>query len=648
MPTQAEKIINLLSIVRKNRTEYANKPFDTTMCGLNLIWDKQNKLDSHIAIVQMCEATAHRGPDEQQIHTLTLHKGRLFLGHNRLKIRDLGTESRQPYSKKGIEKYLLYNGELYGEEATLPPSDTCFLYHHLEEDLRQYSLAEVKNTLAKLNGMFAFVWIDLHAHTLLAARDAWHIKPLYYFENEQYLIISSEIKGILASGLVSKSINESQITPYLLNRFAESPQTFFKGIYQITSPIKWDLHTAQKVDCHTADRQDYTQIAQIEKQALIQSTEQALLKAISQQLAAKVPVGLFLSGGVDSTLLLALLQTLGHQHFPAFTLGNATQDRKKGTQDTHFAQQAAQQYGADLQVLTLEESCLEGIAEWATQLDQPIADPAAYLTYLLSQEASKSVKVVFSGAGADERFAGYHRHGAFQQYLKNKAFWGFTKQSLSPLLGLLPENGNAKYQEIIRQSKKFFDKMAANPQATFVNFTQMAWEKGLKEIYPSLAPTTTKSNTEELLRFALHYDQQHFLAQDVLALTDHAAMQHGLEVRVPYLDATLDTVLEQASATQIFGKDKKWLLKALLNQKGGQAYTQRRKEGFGFPFGHWLRKPVHHPIMAALLQKEHLVYAYLDFEFVRTKIQAHQNGKIDFSTEIWALWILKTWLTKHS
>ncbi len=618
------------------------------MCGLNLLWDKKGILNTTAAIVSMCQATAHRGPDEQQIQTLRLQKGQIFLGHNRLKIRDLSSESRQPYSKQNSKKYLLYNGELYGESIDLAQSDTCLLYNYLDKHLQHYTASEVQTTLSSLNGMFAFVWIDLHQHTLFAARDAWHIKPLYYFENEQYLILSSEIKGILASGLVQKEINESQITPYLLNRFAESPQTFFKGIYQITAPSKWDLNSAQKTSLPITSPQHSTHTQTINPQQLIIATEEALSKAIRQQLSAKVPVGLFLSGGVDSTLLLALLQEMGYAHFPAFTLSNAPQDSAFGTQDRHFARQAAKQYGADLQVLTVEESCLEAVGEWIKQLDQPIADPAAYLTYLLSHEARKTVKVVFSGAGADELFAGYHRHGAFQHYLKNKTAWLLAKNTLRPLLNLIPESGKVQHNEILRQIKKFFDNLAVNPQDTFVNFTQLVWKFGLKE-KPLFSTQSAKINTtEDLLRFALHYDQQHFLAQDVLALTDHASMQHGLEVRVPYLDAAVSEVLAHVSATQIFGKDKKWLLKALLNKKGGQPYTQRRKEGFGFPFGHWLRKPAYHHITAALLQKEQLVYTYLDFEYAKTKIHAHQEGKIDFSTEIWALWILNTWLAHHS
>ncbi len=616
------------------------------MCGLNLIWDKQTRLTTPSALLRMCQATAHRGPDAQQTCMHTLPQGQLFLGHNHLKIRDLSSNARQPYTLEGTQKYLLYNGELYGEAAAASSSDTGYLYQHLAKQLWYYNSSEVQATLATLNGMFAFVWIDLQQNTLFVARDAWGIKPLYYFENEQYLLISSEIKGVLASGLLKKAINESQITPYLLNRFAESPQTFFKGIYQITASLKWDLRTHQRTSLPVSQPYCYNQPQALSSSALIKATEQALSQALSQALAAKVPIGLFLSGGVDSTLLLAFLQALGHTHFPAFTLAIAPQDRTKGTQDTLFAQRAAQQYGADLHILTVEENCLKNIEDWAVQLDQPIADPAAYLTYLLSQEASKSVKVALSGAGADELFAGYHRHGAFQYYLKNKTALHFAKNTLSPLLNLIAENGSTKYNELLRQGKKFFDNLAANPQDTFIHFTQLSWKKGLKLLQ---ADTQAGQYTQidDLLRFALHYDQRHFLAQDVLALTDHAAMQHGLEVRVPYLDAALSTLLKRVSATQIFGKDKKWLLKALLNQKRGQPYTQRRKEGFGFPFGHWLRKPAYHYITAALLQKEHLVYTYLDFEFARTKIEAHQKGKIDFSTEIWALWILNVWLKHH-
>lgn len=608
------------------------------MCGLNLIWDKKNLLQSESEIQQMNQATASRGPDESQTLILSNSFGNFFLGHNRLKIRDLSLLSAQPYRQENVKKTLLYNGELYSAQSDFNQADTIELFNILNQNLVNYSLDEIQKTTSQLNGMYAWAWLDVQQNKLLIVRDFWKIKPLYYFENEQYLIISSEIKGILASGLVSKKLNQTQIIHYLKFRFAQSPQTFFEGIYQIDSPIIWDLESAKKEEIPVQKPSLYQNTHQFTPQVLIQKTEKALKQSLNQQLVAEVPVGLFLSGGIDSTLLLTLLQEREIKNFPVFTLGDAAW---QGTKDSYFAKKAAEQYGAEYQETTLSAHCLQDIPRFFTTLDQPIADPAAFLTELLSHEAKKSVKVVLSGAGADELFAGYHRHGAFQKYLRYKPLFDLFP---SFLLNYFPNQFEGG--EKLRQIKKFFSQLSKNPQETFINFTKLQWSLGLKNL-PIEPLKVAYSEDSDFLRFALHYDQQHYLAQDVLAITDHSSMKHGLEVRVPYLDAEVWKVLEGAKASQVFGNSKKWILKEILKQKGGEIYVNRRKEGFGFPFGQWLRVSENQYFALDLLDKSSIIFQYLEYDFAEIHIKAHLLGKIDFSSEIWALWCLKTWLEFH-
>ncbi len=604
------------------------------MCGLNLIWDKNNSLDSPKEILKMNLATSSRGPDDSQVVLLKNTKSQFYLGHNRLKIRDLSPVSRQPCLSKDQQFALLYNGELYSQQGDFAQKDTIKLFKHLHQNLQIYTHPEIQKTCTTLNGMYAWAWLDLQHNTLLIARDNWKIKPLYYFENEQFLLISSEIKGILASGLVSKKLNESQISHYLTFRFAASPQTFFEGIYQVDTPILWDLEKGIRQEIPIEPKKIYQNTQKVSAQDLIIQTEKALTQSLHQQLAAEVPVGLFLSGGVDSTLLLALLREQGKKNFPVFTLGDVA---KQGTQDSHFAQKAAQQYGGKYQEISLSSDCLRDIPPFFSTLDQPIADPAAYLTHLLSQEAKKSVKVVLSGAGADELFAGYHRHEAFQKYLKYQSIFHLVPPSFIDLFSSLQK------AEKQRQIKKFFSQIGKTPQATFVNFTKLQWSLGLENM-------PLKSNDlkeKDLLAFALFYDQRHYLAQDVLAITDQSSMQHGLEIRVPYLDAEICAVLKKTNALQIFGKSKKWILKEILNQKGGEIYTSRRKEGFGFPFGKWLREPQNQHLALRLLDNSNSVFKYLSHNFAEINIKAHLAGKLDFSSEIWALWCLQVWLDFH-
>ena len=621
------------------------------MCGINVIVDKTGNVPP-ATIARMTGCTVHRGPDHSANLQVKSNGNTFFFGHNRLRVIDLSQNADQPIWSPNGRFLLLYNGEIYN-------------YRELKQELREYDFKTESDTevvlalliklgapgLQKLNGMFALVLFDKENGTLLAARDRFGIKPLYYAETSHALIISSEISPIIKTGLVEKNLNEAQLHHYLRYKFAKKPNTFFSGIYELeegslllSGPNGVKTDTYLSAITTSAETDFATDTAEI-----ILKTESLLIESVQRQLAADVPVGLFLSGGTDSTLLLAILAELGHKNFPTFSVNARPEEHSFGTEDNLFAPMAASLFQADHTSLEITENLLNLLPGIITGLDQPIADSAALLTYFMSGEAKKSVTVALSGAGADELFAGYNRHWAFYKYLQHRS--KFT--ALMPLLRtgtkMLPTGIHHPLRKQFQLIKKMAPGISASAKHTFLNFT--ALQPQLAQLLIAQPQTNAvldeNLNHDELLQWALHHDTHQYLISDILALTDKMSMRHSLEIRVPYLDNELADYLRHIPAGQLFKGRNKWPLKQLLTNRGGQAFANRKKEGLGLPLGAWLRKPTNTWLLKPLTNKSGFIFKYLDFDKTQKLLQAHQKSRSDFSLEIWALVVLAWWLDKE-
>ncbi|MDX2305365.1 MAG: asparagine synthase (glutamine-hydrolyzing) [Microscillaceae bacterium] len=619
------------------------------MCGINLILDKHQKLWDHAPILAMNEAIRHRGPDATDYLIIHTAERQILLGHNRLKILDLSDQANQPFVSNCGNFILLYNGEIYNYEELrqkLPKkytfktnSDTEVLIYWLIEHLDGKKI--ISEALAQLHGMYAFVLLDRQKDRLFIARDPHMIKPLYFAEQENYLIISSEIKGILASGLIPKQLNTVQVQNYLCFKYALKPETFFQGVYEFGKAVFYDLqkNIFQTIPAYTQppDFQAYNY-------ALL-PIEATLQTSLRYQIQANVPVGLFLSGGVDSTLLLALMTELKpHEKIPVFSLANLQSEANFGTQDYHFARKAAEQYGGEYVEVSVNQDHLQELPQFWMQMDQPIADGASYLTHLLSQEAVKSVKVVLSGAGADEWFGGYHRHWAYRKYLQHYPWLKYLLPFLKNSARFVQDGLEHPLRKYGRLYKKFVRQIDSNPLQTWVNFMQIqtnpacAVPQIIKELFVEV------SQPSDFLGKAFQADRELFLPLDVLKISDEMSMRHSLELRVPYLDDQVIDIIARIPPEYLLQKGKKWLLKKILNRRQGQAYTQRKKEGFGMPFGHWLRQNPQNDLIYKLRESNHLLFECIDQAFVLQCLKAHLSGKADFSQELWAWLGLGYWI----
>ncbi|MDX1903238.1 MAG: asparagine synthase (glutamine-hydrolyzing) [Thermonemataceae bacterium] len=592
------------------------------MCGIHCILDISKELDSQ-NIQEMSRYTSYRGSNPPQNLLLAAENYHIFFGHNLLPINNTTDFSQQPFSKAEQDYVLVFNGEIYNWKfldkkfnfTNQSNSDTETLFEYLK------IISQNPTLWGDLEGIFAFVFWDKKQNKILSGRDNWGVKPLYYFFNQKQLVFSSEIQAIFASNLISKKLNIKSLAHYLHFKFAPIASTFFQDIHSHEKElIIWNLNKPFEKLSQKNDIQEAFIFGKENRKKLVESTELLLKKAIQNQYSDLYPPALMLSGGVDSTLLLALSQEMGYQ-IPSFSI---VTDEKNFTQDAYFARKASQQYNSRLYEVKITEKNLPELPELFQKADQPIGDSALLSTYLLSEEAKKlNFRVLWSGAGADELFAGYNRHQAFKYYLKMPKMF-FKKMAL-----FFPKS---------RLATRFFDSISRNNQETFLKFCSL-----------HILDKNFESNLSEkwTLEEALDWDRTHYLPEDVLLLTDFWAMQNTVEVRLPFLDKNLSNFARQVPAEIHLFNDKKYLLKELLNKKNGKIYTERKKEGFGIPFGTWLLNTDNQFIMEVMQKKDALIFEFVAPAVWQNLWHKHLSQKADYSQEIFALLALAWWLEKH-
>lgn len=338
-----------------------------------------------------------------------------------------------------------------------------------------------------------------------------------------------------------------------------------------------------------------------------------------------------LSGGVDSTLLLAILnKELGYRNIPAFSIATVGTKNKYATEDNSYAPMAAKLYEAEYNEIAINEGSFQLVENYIQSIDQPIADSGGFLTWLIAQKAVGTSKVLLSGAGADEIFAGYNRHNAFFHYLKhrNKSWFTLLKQGEK-----LPS-----FSSKFRQIKKLANSIDSDPSTTFNNFIQSNSFKIHQQLWDN------RLSDEAHLRRALEHDKHNYLSSDVLAVTDHATMQHSIETRVPYLDDKLTHATRKLSADYLFKNGSKWLLKEQLLKYGGKQFAHRKKQGLGLPMDDWFRKNKH---WFNFNENEVMIHQFVSKQKISHLLKSHNAGKENLTQELWRILLLHRWLNHN-
>lgn len=432
---------------------------------------------------------------------------------------------------------------------------------------------------------------------------------------------------------MAKKLNESQVNQYLQFRYANAPDTFFANIRSVTPGNVLTIDKTGLTETQFSAIVEPSNRNDID----VEKVETLLKSALSRHLQADAIVGLFLSGGVDSTLLLALSRELGVS-LPTFSIEHSDSEGSFGTEDSKFALKAAQQYGASHHSFEVSKKIIGGFNEHLLHMDQPIGDSATLLTDYLSRQAGQQVKSVLSGAGADEWFAGYNRHKAFLYYLKSNLLKGYP-ETLKGVATILPTGIDHPFKKPFQLTKKFLENLDSNAQTTYLNF--------LRFRYFNKDSKSDEIPTDDLFKWALDHDRRHYLVDDVLMLGDQWSMRNSIEMRMPFLDNELTSYIGSFNQERLLDKGKKWILKSILNKYGGNEYAQRPKEGFGLPTGKWLHEGHFAEQLDFLNDPQSIIFNYVESNHISKLVQAHMNKKQDYSLEIWSVMVLANWLKIH-
>ncbi|MFC4870078.1 asparagine synthase (glutamine-hydrolyzing) [Negadavirga shengliensis] len=595
------------------------------MCGINLVL---NARKGDIAIHRMMEATKHRGPDHSSWVGIN---EKVFIAGNRLKILDLRDVANQPLLSDDGKLALVWNGALYNYQELrnrLLERGEAFRSHSDGEVLLKWLGAFGSEGIKQLRGMFAIVFVDSNKKQVLLARDPVGMKPLYYYHRDHVLLCSSESKSILLSGLVSATVDRKQYAPYFYCRHGMPDASFFEDLLQVLpGEVKLYGFEGQHIASHQLEMEQHA-----EQTPTKEVFKELLTDAVLRQFHADVPVGVLLSGGADSSLLYQLWykETGIPLHTYTVGFGKAYRDQYD---DASFAAEVAGKYpGAHHEIQVDPQTVLEVWPEYVKTLDQPVGDSASILTWILAREANKQVKVLASGAGADELFGGYNRHKAFSHYLARPVFWNF----LSRL--------NLEKIPLGREKRKFLASIHASPERTFMNFS------ALGNLPDSLATQLRPYYPRQLSDYkaALEWDRTFYLVNDVLKIHDNACMAHGIEGRAPYLDWSLVSLSRGMTEAEHLRRRNKIWIRELLREEGLGRVADRRKLGFGLPIREWIRdnKNFRETVFSEIgaFEKKHgNAFPPVMRKIAQNPVSYYKEGFLF----VWNLFVLSSWIREN-
>ncbi len=556
------------------------------MCGISGIYDPDKKVSNNEA-ENMDAAIAHRGPDASG----TYQWNNYTLFHRRLSIIDLSDRGRQPMVDAAHKTAISYNGEIYNYleiRSELKKKGYTFESDTDTEVVLKSYLAYGEEFVNKLDGMFALAILDGRQDKLLLARDGFGKKPLYYATGNNFFAFASEIKALKDLKPVDTSIDHESLALYFMLRFIPAPLTIYKGIKKLP-PGTLAVFNGKDIKSVKKFGPLYIETKAENNKVDVKYTEQLLVESVKKRLeASDVPVGLFLSGGLDSSLLAALVKEAGIKNIKTFSIGfsDPTFD------ESIYAKEISKIFGTQHTSIYMDDCSPELLDKVVYHLDEPLGDPAAVPTFVLSENASKEVKVVLSGEGADEMFGGYIY---YPLELIKESLDLRGKPGAAVLKGL---SAGAEILLSGRRSMKTAWAWRSKPELGVVRWrvvnpppllTKIFSKDFLREInLEKILNILTTEKDKYTNRFST--DIRYWLAENLLMKVDKTTMAHGLEARAPYLDDNLYHYLSSIKPKKKFGSPfmlKKYL-RIVASSKLPKTIYRRRKHGFMNPVKRWM------------------------------------------------------------
>ena len=629
------------------------------MCGIAGLLDLRARPVNSSLVRGLCNVLAHRGPDDEGYYI----EGPVALGQRRLAILDLAG-GRQPMSNEDGTIWVTFNGEIYNFRelrarleglghrfATC--SDTEAIVHAYE----QYGPACVK----ELRGMFAFALWDQPRQTLFLARDRAGKKPLFYAEVDGQWAFASELHALLQHPGLAREVDWAALDDYLTYGYVPAPKTIFRGVRKVP-PAHWLTVRLRPDGSGDSDVhvERYWQLAYEPKLRLSEEDAadgllEVLREAVRLRMIADVPLGALLSGGIDSSIVVALMSQLSDRPVKTFSIGFDDQEFN----ELPHARRVAERCGTQHHELIVRPNALEVLPTLVRHYGEPYADSSAIPSYYVAKLTREHVKVALNGDGGDECFAGYERYAgglAADRYGRIPA--AVRRLAIEPLSRLIPAGGSRRSR--LRQARRFLEvagKPAPERYLRWIGYVRTGEKAALysADFQEQLAGHRAESWLLEMweqltaaglgpLDRMLALDVQSYLPYDLLVKMDIATMANSLEARSPFLD---HEVMEFCARLPASYKLRGMRLKHLLKKAGAGLLPPetlaRRKMGFGVPVGNWMRRELRSWTEDLLLSPRALKRGYFEPDALRHLVDAHLEGREDRSFQLWALVWLELW-----
>ncbi len=626
------------------------------MCGIcgKLNYDTKRPVEEGL-LQRMCSVLSHRGPDDEGVYV----DGSIGLGHRRLSIIDLSQAGHQPMANEDQTVWVSFNGEIYNFldlRSDLEKKGYRFRSRTDTEVLLYLYESEGVNCLQKLRGMFAFALWDARKRLLFLARDRLGKKPLFYRAGQDSLIFGSEIKAILQDPVVMREADPVAIHHYLTYQYVPSPFCAFKGIsklppahYLLCQDGKielkryWKLSYLPKHTVNTTGQQE-----QLEEELLARFEEAVRLRLISD-----VPLGAFLSGGIDSSAVVAFMSRLINKPVKTFSIGFD----EKAYNELAYARIVAERFKTEHTEFRVKPNAVEILPKLVWHYNEPYADASAIPTYYVSNLAREYVTVALNGDAGDENFAGYGRYVANEFSRRYKGLTPFLcNRAFQGILKIMPHG--KRPDSFLWILKRFVEELPKPPEIRnlgwLCHFDQDNKEKLYTEDFKAqmgridsselLLDKYREADADNFLDSTLYTDVMMYLPDDLLVKVDIASMANSLEARSPFLDHIfMEFVAKIPAELKLKGKMTKVIFKKALRNVLPHQILKRPKMGFAVPIDYWLRnelKPMAHDL---LLGQRHLKRGYFEKSFIEKMLNEHCSGQWNWHYQIWNLLMLELW-----
>lgn len=631
------------------------------MCGIAGFIDFKN--NSTLEQLKACtDMVSHRGPDGSGYEFIETGTCQVALGHRRLSIIDLSTSANQPMWYK--EYCIIFNGEIYNYaeiKTDLEAKGHHFKTHGDTEVILHGFEEWGPAVLQKFIGMFAFVIYNKASKQLFACRDRAGVKPFFYYWKNGLFAFGSELKALVKHPAFEKEINLNAAAAFMQYGYVPAQHAIFKHTHKLKPGhyLEFDLNT-QGISTHqywnVYDAYNRPTL-KISLPDAIEETEKLLTNAFQYRMVSDVPVGVFLSGGYDSSCVTALLQVNNAQRIKTFTIGIPD----AGLNEAMYAKNVADHLGTDhTEYYCTSKEALEIVPKLPFYYDEPFADSSAIPTTLVSQIARKSVTVALSADAGDEIFAGYNRYDYMMKYGKNiPRIPSFIRKSASSLMEMIPADSipvlskkalfHSRYEKLKGLLKN------SSEESFFKELSQLTDKDKLSSLFKEpVFPLDTPFDSKELLSenfstlaFMMAVDYQTYLADDILQKVDRAGMSVALEGREPFLDQRIIEWAAQLPMEYKYNKgNKKYIIKQIVHKYLPQEMMDRPKMGFGIPIAAWLTKDLK-PFVDYYFEDEFVtrqnIFNLAEIQNIKSSFY---KGKTERAEKVWYLLMFQMWYDK--